>query len=236
VGLVETEKRYQPRDPTVRMHGIDEQRSLRMRSPYGCSKGGADQYVLDYASTFGLRTIVFRMSCIYGPHQFGNEEQGWVAHFALRALQGQEITLYGDGKQVRDVLFVSDLVEAFLRAMRDIGRLSGRAFNIGGGPHQAVSLREVIAMLESLTGAPIETRVAAWRPGDQPYYVSDIRAFQMATGWRPQIGVRMGLGALHDWLREHHAGASLAVGALRPAVPAHADARQPGDTPGALAT
>jgi CDP-paratose 2-epimerase len=234
VGLVETEKRYQPRDPMVRLHGIDEQRALCMRSPYGCSKGGADQYVLDYASTFGLRTVVFRMSCIYGPHQFGNEEQGWVAHFALRALQGEAITLYGDGKQVRDVLFVSDLVDAFLRAMRDVGRLSGRAFNIGGGPHQAVSLREVIAMLESLTGAPIETRLAAWRPGDQPYYVSDIRAFQVATGWKPQNGVRMGLATLHGWLREHHAGASRGGQPHRPAVPAsHAD--NPGDTPAAVA-
>jgi CDP-paratose 2-epimerase len=238
VGLEETDRRYEPRDPALRQSGIDEQRSLSMRSPYGCSKGGADQYVLDYASTFGLRTVVFRMSCIYGPHQFGNEEQGWVAHFALRTLQGQGITLYGDGKQVRDVLFVSDLVDAFLRAMRDIGRLSGRAFNIGGGPHQAVSLREVIAMLEDLTGAPIETRLAAWRPGDQPYYVSDVRAFHLATGWRPQISVRLGLASLCDWLREHHAGASHAAGQLhRTHVPkTHTDARKPGDAPGVLAT
>lgn len=233
VGLAETDKRYQPRDPIVRLHGIDELRALCMHSPYGCSKGGADQYVIDYAKTFGLRTVVFRMSCIYGPHQFGNEEQGWVAHFALRALQGAGITLYGDGKQVRDILFVSDLVDALLRAMRDIDRLSGRAFNIGGGPNQAVSLREVIAMLEGLAGAPIETRLAAWRPGDQPYYVSDIRAFQVATGWRPQIDVHMGLAALHDWLREHHTGASATGKGHRPTVltpraDARTEARHPG--------
>jgi CDP-paratose 2-epimerase len=233
VGLEETDKRHQPRDPVIRRHGIDEQRPLSMRSPYGCSKGGADQYVLDYAKTFGLRTVVFRMSCIYGPHQFGNEEQGWVAHFALRALQQAGITIYGDGKQVRDVLFVTDLVDAFLRAMRDIDRLSGRAFNIGGGPERAVSLREVIDLLESATGAPAGTpinyRFAPWRPGDQLYYVSDIRAFRAATGWQPQVDVRSGVTALCDWLRagpvsEQHPG----KGHLPTAARARTDARSAG--------
>jgi CDP-paratose 2-epimerase len=203
VGLEETDRRYEPRDPALRQSGIDEQRSLSMRSPYGCSKGGADQYVLDYAKTFGLRTIVFRMSCIYGPHQLGNEEQGWVAHFALRALQRAGITLYGDGKQVRDILFVTDLVDAMLRAMRDIDRLSGRAFNIGGGPERAVSLHEVLDLLASTSGEPIEIQFAPWRPGDQLYYVSDIRAFRRATGWTPQVDVRTGVNALWRWLREH---------------------------------
>jgi CDP-paratose 2-epimerase len=205
VGLEETDRRYQPRDAMIRRNGIDEQRSLCLRSPYGCSKGGADQYVLDYAKTFGLRTIVFRMSCIYGPHQLGNEEQGWVAHFALRALQRAGITLYGDGKQVRDILHVTDLVDAMLRAMRDIDHLSGRAFNIGGGPERAVSLHEVLGLLESTSGEPIEIRFAPWRPGDQLYYVSDIRAFHMATGWKPQVDVRAGVTALWRWLREHRA-------------------------------
>lgn len=205
VGLEETDRRYQPRDPAIRQHGIDEQRGLCLRSPYGCSKGGADQYVLDYAKTFGLRTLVFRMSCIYGPHQLGDEEQGWVAHFALRALQRAGITLYGDGKQVRDILFVTDLVDALLRAIRDIDRLSGRAFNIGGGPERAVSLHEVLALLESASGEPIETRFAPWRPGDQLYYVSDIRAIHVATGWKPQVDVRTGVTALWRWLREHRA-------------------------------
>jgi CDP-paratose 2-epimerase len=203
VGLEETELRYRPRDLAIREHGVGEQRGLCLRSPYGCSKGGADQYVLDYAHTFGLRTLVFRMSCIYGPHQHGNEEQGWVAHFALRALQRAAITLYGDGKQVRDILFVSDLVDAFRRAMRDIDRLSGRAFNIGGGPERAVSLHEVLALLERASGAPVELCFAPWRPGDQLYYVSDIRAFELATGWRPHVDVRTGVAMLWSWLREH---------------------------------
>ncbi len=202
VTLEETDRRYQPHDPVIRQSGIDEQRSLCLRSPYGCSKGGADQYVLDYAKTFGLRTIAFRMSCIYGPHQLGNEEQGWVAHFALRALQRAGVTLYGDGKQVRDILFVTDLVDAMLRAMRDIDRLSGLAFNIGGGPERAVSLHEVLGLLESTSGQPIEIRFAPWRPGDQLYYVSDIRAFHRATGWKPQVDVRTGVTALWTWLRE----------------------------------
>jgi CDP-paratose 2-epimerase len=203
VGLEETELHYRPRDPAIREHGIGEQRGLCLRSPYGCSKGGADQYVLDYAHTFGLRALVFRMSCIYGPHQLGNEEQGWVAHFALRALQRAPITIYGDGKQVRDILFVSDLVDAFRRGMRDIDRLSGRGFNIGGGPERAVSLREVLALLERASGAPIEICFAPWRPGDQLYYVSDIRTFELATGWRPHIDVRTGVAMLWSWLREH---------------------------------
>jgi CDP-paratose 2-epimerase len=203
VALEETDWRYQPRDPAIRSNGIDEQRSLCLRSPYGCSKGGADQYVLDYAKTFGLRTIVFRMSCIYGPHQLGNEEQGWVAHFALRALQQAGITLYGDGKQVRDILFVTDLVDACMRAMSNIDRLSGRVFNIGGGPERAVSLHEVLALLERSSGAPLDICFAPWRPGDQPYYVSDTRAFHGATGWQPQVDVRTGVATLWSWLREH---------------------------------
>lgn len=203
VALEATELRYQPRDPAIREHGIGEQRGLCLRSPYGCSKGGADQYVLDHAHTFGLRTLVFRMSCIYGPHQLGNEEQGWVAHFALRALQRAAITIYGDGKQVRDLLFVSDLVDAFRHGMRDIDHLSGSAFNIGGGPERAASLHEVLILLERAGGTPIERQFAPWRPGDQLYYVSDIRAFELATGWRPHIDVRTGVAMLWDWLREH---------------------------------
>src|SRR5205814_1748376 len=125
--------RYEPSDPEIRRHGISEERPLDFESPYGCSKGCADQYVLDYARTFGIGAVVFRMSCIYGPRQFGNEDQGWVAHFVLRALQRLPLTLYGDGLQVRDVLFVDDLIDAFLRAQAEMDRLSGQAFNIGGG-------------------------------------------------------------------------------------------------------
>lgn len=200
VDIVSTDGRYSPADPDLRVHGVGEARPLDFCSPYGCSKGGADQYVLDYAKTYGLRTVVFRMSCIYGRHQQGNEDQGWVAHFARQALAGAPITIYGDGRQVRDVLFVDDLVEAFLRATTDIDRLSGRAFNIGGGPQNILSLLELLAHIEALTGRPVEVSFDEWRVGDQRWYVSDPRRFSHATGWTPTIGVTEGVTQLFDWL------------------------------------
>src|SRR3954464_14242724 len=136
--------RYEPVDPGLRQTGVSEARPLDFHSPYGCSKGSADQYVLDYARTFGLPAIVFRMSCIYGPHQFGNEDQGWVAHFLIRALTDAPITIYGDGLQVRDILFVEDLVDALLLAQEGMHSLAGRAFNIGGGPERTTSLVELV--------------------------------------------------------------------------------------------
>src|ERR1051325_9171384 len=140
--------RYVPVDAQARTHGFSEARRLDFHSPYGCSKGAACQYVLDYARTYRMQTAVFRMSCIYGPHQFGNEDQGWVAHFALSALRGQPITVYGNGKQVRDILFVEDLVEAFERAAEAIETTRGQVYNIGGGPANSLSLLDVIAHLE----------------------------------------------------------------------------------------
>jgi CDP-paratose 2-epimerase len=194
--------RYEPEDECLRSTGIGERRPLDFHSPYGCSKGAADQYVIDYARTFGIPAVVLRMSCIYGPRQFGNEDQGWVAHFLIRALEGETITLYGDGKQVRDILFVDDLVDAFLRATDQIHALSGRAFNIGGGPRNTVSLLELLDLMAEELGRKPEVGFADWRPGDQRYYVSDTRAFQQATGWRPMVGVREGVGRLAAWLRE----------------------------------
>ena len=141
---------YQPTDLSVRARGVSESRPLDFHSPYGCSKGSADQYVLDYARSYGLQTMVFRMSCIYGPRQFGTEDQGWVAHFILRALRGEPITIYGDGKQVRDVLFIDDLVNAFLLAEQNGGKLAGRAFNIGDGPSNAISLLDLLDRIEAL--------------------------------------------------------------------------------------
>ncbi|MCW0398501.1 ADP-L-glycero-D-manno-heptose-6-epimerase [Xanthomonas sacchari] len=200
VALEADAQRYQPSDPLLRARGIDERRALDFHSPYGCSKGGADQYVLDYARSFGLQAVVLRMSCIYGPHQCGNEDQGWVAHFLIRALQGQPITVYGDGRQVRDLLFVDDLVEAFLQCQAQMPRLSGRAFNMGGGPANAASLREVLRRIESLVGHRLELAHAAPRVGDQRYYVSDTRAFAAATGWSPRVGAEAGIARLHRWL------------------------------------
>jgi len=202
VELSREASRYSPVAEDVRRHGIAESRPLDFHSPYGCSKGGADQYVLDYARTFGLETVVFRMSCIYGPRQFGTEDQGWVAHFLLKALAGETITLYGDGRQVRDVLFVEDLVEAFLRAERQMPAVSRQAFNVGGGPDNTLSLLELLDLVAELTGRRPEVEHAPWRTGDQRYYVSDTRRLQRLTGWRPRVGVRQGVGRLLQWLRQ----------------------------------
>jgi CDP-paratose 2-epimerase len=201
VALETSEARYVPADETLRDHGVDERRPLEFHSPYGCSKGAAEQYVLDYVRSFGLRAVVFRMSCIYGPHQQGNEDQGWVAHFMMRARSGGTLTVFGDGLQVRDVLYVDDLIEAFLLAMRNSDTLAGRAFNIGGGPLNTLSLRELIAQLqERQSGTPLRVQYARARRGDQRYYVSDTTAFGAATGWRPQTPVAQGLERLGEWL------------------------------------
>ena len=184
-------------------HGIGESRPLQFSTPYGCSKGAADQYVLDYAHSYGLPTAVFRMSCIYGPHQCGNEDQGWVAHFLISALEGRPITIFGDGKQVRDVLYVDDLVDAFLRADAHIERLAGRAFNIGGGVRNAISLVELVDLIERRLGEPPVVEFGDWRCGDQRYYVSDTAAFTKATGWRPRVSPRTGVSRLYSWLAAH---------------------------------
>ncbi len=202
VELMRREDRYEPVDGELRWHGIDESRPLAFHTPYGCSKGAADQYVLDYARSFGLWAVVLRMSCIYGPHQCGTEDQGWVAHFALRALDGGPITLYGDGRQVRDVLFIDDLLDAFDLACAHMPRLSGRAFNIGGGPANSVSLLEVVDAIGRITGRRPALEFAEWRAGDQRYYVSDMRGFHEATGWAPAVSLEEGLGRLCDWLAD----------------------------------
>jgi CDP-paratose 2-epimerase len=195
------ESRYAPTRPEF-SQGISEARPLDFHSPYGCSKGAADQYVVDYARTFDLPFCVFRMSCIYGPHQKGNEDQGWVAHFLLQALRGEPITLYGDGKQVRDLLYVEDLVNAFQFALRNIDSIRGRAFNIGGGSENALSLLEVLDLIEDIHGTSPEVMWSDWRTGDQKFYVSDTHAFQSATGWRPQVDVRQGIAQLYQWFQE----------------------------------
>jgi CDP-paratose 2-epimerase len=200
-------ERWEPADPAVAGAGMGEARPLDFHSPYGCSKGTADQYVLDYARSFGLRTVVFRMSCIYGPHQYGTEDQGWVAHFLIRALDGEPIVLYGDGRQVRDVLFVDDLVDAFLLARQHVDRIAGRAFNIGGGVGNTTSLLELVDRIGGLVGARPALVRQPWRTGDQKWYVSDVRAFGEATGWAPRTALADGLTRLHEWLRASRAAA-----------------------------
>jgi CDP-paratose 2-epimerase len=193
---------YAPRDAAIRARGIGEDRPLDLHTPYGCSKGGADQYVLDYARSFGVPATVFRMSCIYGPRQMGTEDQGWVAHFLIRALRSEPISVYGDGCQVRDVLHVRDAVEAYLTAWVRIEAARGRAFNLGGGPANAVSLRQVIAYIEALTGRRVEARHAGWRAGDQRWYVSDTRAAARTLGLADPTPWRVGVADLARWLRE----------------------------------
>jgi CDP-paratose 2-epimerase len=202
-------QRYLPVDAGVAARGIGESRPLDFHSPYGCSKGTADQYVTDYARSYGMTTLVFRMSCIYGPRQFGTEDQGWVAHFILRALRGERITLYGDGMQVRDVLFVDDLVDAFLLAEQHAPRLAGRAFNMGGGPRNAISLQDLLDRIEQLHGKRPPLSLDAWRTGDQRYYVSDTESFQRETGWQARVPADEGIARLYEWLaaRETRRGA-----------------------------
>jgi CDP-paratose 2-epimerase len=199
VPLRRTARRYEPSDDEQRATGIDESRPLDFHSPYGCSKGCADQYVLDYARCYGVRSVVFRMSCIYGPHQQGTEDQGWVAHFLLRARAGQPITIYGDGLQVRDVLHVDDLLDAFGLAMQNIAALQGQAFNIGGGADNTMSLLEVLDLLNERHGLAPRALFAEPRMGDQRYFVADTSRFREATGWTPRVPAARGIGALLEW-------------------------------------
>jgi len=195
-------ERYEPEDPLVAAQGISEDRNIDFHSPYGCSKGSADAYVLDYARTFGLKTVVFRMSCIYGPHQFGTEDQGWIAHFLISALEGKPLSIYGDGKQVRDILHVTDLVRAMLIAQEKIKTLSGKAFNIGGGVANTISLLELLKIIKTLHGEAIDVNFGDWRPGDQRYYVSDIKKFGKEGKWSPKVSAYVGIEKLYLWLAE----------------------------------
>ena len=197
VAVEENESRYAYVDLP---HGASEQQPLDFHSPYGCSKGAADQYVRDYARIYGLKTVVFRTSCLYGPHQFGNEDQGWVAHFAISGAQGEPVTVFGDGKQVRDVLYVDDAIAAYVAAMEQLDTAAGQVFNLGGGAENSISLLEFMDILERVLGTPVERDFGDWRPGDQRIYVSDVRRLEQVLGWRPVTGVSDGVRALLDWV------------------------------------
>ena len=184
-------------------HGSDEQQALDFCSPYGCSKGAADQYVRDYARIFGLRSVVFRMSCIAGPRQFGSADQGWVAHFLYSALEGRPLTIYGDGRQVRDVLYIGDLLEAFAAAYASRDVTAGQIYNIGGGAENSVSLLELIERVAKLTGERLVYDFDGQRAGDQLFYVTDHGKFSRDTGWQPRTGVDEILGSIDRWYRGH---------------------------------
>lgn len=184
--------------------GVDESRPLDFHSPYGCSKGAGDQYVRDYHRIFGLRTVVLRQSCIYGPRQFGVPDQGWVAWLATAAVTGRRVSIQGNGRQARDVLHVDDLVRCYDRAVERIEQVAGEVFNIGGGPANILSVwHQLGPLLEDLIGRSVDASFGTPRPGDQLVYVSDIRRAADRLGWRPTIAARDGVERLVKWIADH---------------------------------
>lgn len=201
VEILEGDLRYRY---TALKNGIPETQPLDFHSPYGCSKGSGDQYTRDYARIYGLRTVVMRQSCIYGYRQFGIEDQGWVAWFIIAALKNRDITIYGNGKQVRDILFIDDLLEAYDAVVENISVASGQVYNIGGGPHNTLSIwAEFGPLLENLLETSISVKNANWRPGDQYIYISDIRKAKGQLGWLPKVSPEEGITRLVSWVRDN---------------------------------
>lgn len=200
VEVVERNGRYEYKDL---VGGVTEDQQLDFHSPYGCSKGVADQYTIDYSRIYGLRSVALRQSCIYGTRQFGIEDQGWVAWFTIAAVLGKTITIYGDGKQIRDVLHVNDLVRAYEAAASNPDQAAGQAFNIGGGPGNTMSLLELLAYLQDELKITIPLKWDEWRPGDQPVFVCNLDKARQRLGWSPQITVREGVKDLAQWVRQN---------------------------------
>jgi CDP-paratose 2-epimerase len=200
--VVERDGRYQYRDIP---DGISEAHNLDFHSPYGCSKGSADQYVIDYSRIYGIRTVVFRQSCIYGYRQFGVEDQGWVAWFIIATVLGRKVTIYGDGKQVRDLLFVDDLVSLYKTAIEKKEVCSGKAYNVGGGRENVLSLLELVDHLQKKLNISIQPSFDGWRAGDQKVFVSNLGKVKKELGWQPKICVEDGLGKLIHWVQENKA-------------------------------
>ncbi|MFH1402729.1 MAG: SDR family NAD(P)-dependent oxidoreductase [Candidatus Altiarchaeota archaeon] len=200
IGLEENDDSY---DYKTLKDGISEEQTLDFHSPYGCSKGAGDQYVRDYARIYGMKNVVFRMSCIYGTRQFGTVDQGWVAHLTKSAITGEPITVYGDGKQVRDILYIDDLVKAFKNASERIKKTRGQVYNIGGGRKNVISLIELISHLEELTGKKIGYGTEDWRPGDQKVYYTNIGKAGKDFGWEPSVGKKEGVERIFDWINSN---------------------------------
>jgi CDP-paratose 2-epimerase len=200
--IVEEATRYRYRDLP---YGVPETQPLDFHSPYGCSKGAGDQYVRDYYRIYGVPTVVFRQSAIYGPRQFGVEDQGWAAHFVIAAQTGRPITIYGNGKQVRDMLYIDDLIDLYELALARIDRAAGQIYNVGGGPQNVLSIwAEFQPLLSRLAGRPITAAAYGdWRPGDQPVCILDIRKAAAELGWQPKVGVEAGMARLYAWVQEH---------------------------------
>jgi CDP-paratose 2-epimerase len=201
VNVVEDTTRWRYADLPL---GCPETQPLDFCSPYGCSKGAGDQYVRDYYRIYDLPTVVLRQSCIYGPRQFGVEDQGWVAWMVIAAVTGRPLTIYGDGKQIRDVLQVDDLLNAYDAAIARIDRVKGQVYNLGGGPENTMSIwTEFRPLLEKLLGKPVPVARGDWRPGDQKVFVADIRKAARELDWKPKVGVEQGVRRLFEWVREN---------------------------------
>lgn len=200
LNIIEKDGRYMYQDLP---EGVNEERNLDFHSPYGCSKGSADQYCRDYSRIYGLKTIVMRQSCIYGYRQFGVEDQGWVAWFCIAVVLGKQITVYGDGKQIRDVLFIDDLVRAYELAYENRDRIAGKVYNIGGGPKNTLSLHELIRYLEKLKGKKISLAYNDWRPGDQKVFIGNISSAEKDFGWKPVVTPYEGVRRLYKWVVEN---------------------------------
>lgn len=205
VAVIESGTRYRAKDSLFR--GVNEMERLDFYSPYGCSKGAADQYVRDYARIYGLPTVVFRMSCIAGPRQFGNEDQGWVAHFLYSVLEGKRITIYGDGLQVRDVLHVHDLIDAMLKVRAQMDVTRGNVYNVGGGPSRAISILEMLRAIEKETGIAVRLDHGGVRPGDQPLYISDTTKLERHAEWCANRPIARILSDIHEFWRSYMSAA-----------------------------
>jgi CDP-paratose 2-epimerase len=184
-------------------NGITEKQAIDLYSPYGCSKGAADQYTHDYARIYGLPTVVFRQSCVYGQRQLGTEDQGWLAHFVIQALNRKPVTIFGDGRQVRDLLFVDDLIESYLLAVENIDKCKGEIFNIGGGRENAISILKAISLVEERVGIKIKLKSGRVRPGDQKVFISDNTKLQKVLGFQVKTSYSEGLNNLITWLQEN---------------------------------
>lgn len=200
LNIIERDGRYMYQELP---EGVDEKRNLNFHSPYGCSKGAADQYCIDYYRIYGLKTIILRQSCIYGYRQFGIEDQGWVAWFCIAAVLGKPITIYGDGKQMRDVLFIDDLINAIGLAYKNRDRIAGKVFNIGGGPQNTLSLHELISHLKQLRGGDIPLTYSDWRLGDQKVFFCNISLAEKEFGWKPVVGPDEGVRKLYKWIYDN---------------------------------
>lgn len=199
--VVERKGRYAFKEPKL-ARGVSEETQLDFHSPYGCSKGSADQYFKDYSRIYGMRTIVFRQSCIYGPRQWGTEDQGWVFHFLKLAHQKKPIKIFGDGKQVRDLLFIDDLISAYEKSLDSIEDTNGEVYNVGGGLVNSVSLLEALKIIEKVLKRKVEREFFDWRPGDQKVFISNNSKAHKEFGWSPDVSVAKGISKLHDWVKE----------------------------------